>query len=173
MTLTVRPATKADARALGRMGAALARLHGVFDPERFMVPDELESGYEWWLSRELDNPKATVHVAERDGEVVGYCYGRLQSRDWNKLLERHGELVDLWVDAEARCGGAGEALVTAVVRWFEERGAPRVVLMSATKNEPAQRLFARLGFRYTMVEMTRESAPTTSAPKRPSRARRP
>lgn len=29
-------------------------------------------------------------------------------------------------------------------------------LMSASPNEPAQRLFERLGFRRTMVEMTRE-----------------
>jgi len=29
--------------------------------------------------------------------------------------------------------------------------------MSASRNEGAQRLFARLGFRHTMVEMTREA----------------
>jgi len=35
-------------------------------------------------------------------------------------------------------------------------GAPRVVLWTAEKNDPAQRLFTRLGFRRTMIEMTRE-----------------
>ncbi len=35
-------------------------------------------------------------------------------------------------------------------------GAPRIVLMAAAKNQNAQRLFARLGWRPTMVEMTRE-----------------
>jgi ribosomal protein S18 acetylase RimI-like enzyme len=38
----------------------------------------------------------------------------------------------------------------------QDRGAPRVVLGTAEQNEPAQRLFERLGFRRTMVEMTRE-----------------
>ena len=36
------------------------------------------------------------------------------------------------------------------------RGAPRVVLSTAFRNEAAQRLFERMGFRRTMVEMTRE-----------------
>jgi ribosomal protein S18 acetylase RimI-like enzyme len=30
------------------------------------------------------------------------------------------------------------------------------VLWTAEKNDPAQRLFTRLGFRRTMIEMTRE-----------------
>jgi RimJ/RimL family protein N-acetyltransferase len=46
--------------------------------------------------------------------------------------------------------------VEAVCTRLREMGAPRVVLMSAAPNVAAQRLFARLGFRPTMVEMTRE-----------------
>jgi ribosomal protein S18 acetylase RimI-like enzyme len=37
-----------------------------------------------------------------------------------------------------------------------ERGTPRLVLHTATQNQTAQRLFARFGFRTTMLEMTRE-----------------
>jgi ribosomal protein S18 acetylase RimI-like enzyme len=44
-----------------------------------------------------------------------------------------------------------------VVRRLTEKGAPRIVLMTAVQNEPAQRLFTRLGFRTTMLEMTREA----------------
>jgi RimJ/RimL family protein N-acetyltransferase len=33
---------------------------------------------------------------------------------------------------------------------------PRVILGTAEKNERAQRLFTKLGFRRTMIEMTRE-----------------
>jgi len=72
MPVTLRPARAEDAPALGRMGAALVRLHHSYDPERFMTPaEDLESGYRWWLSRELKRKGALVLVAERDGEVVG------------------------------------------------------------------------------------------------------
>jgi ribosomal protein S18 acetylase RimI-like enzyme len=33
---------------------------------------------------------------------------------------------------------------------------PRIVLSSAERNEGAQRFFTRMGFRRTMIEMTRE-----------------
>ena len=44
----------------------------------------------------------------------------------------------------------------AAIDWLRRRGAPRVVLWTAEQNDAAQRLFDRLGFRRTMIEMTRE-----------------
>lgn len=157
MSVVVRPAVAKDAEALGRMGAGLARQHHAFDPLRFMLPEDVEAGYQWWLDRERRNKKAVVIVAERDGEVVGYCYGRLEGKDWNKLLDGYGELIDIWVEERARGQGIGALLVREACRLLTELGAPRVVLMSASKNEAAQRLFRQLGFRPTMVEMTREA----------------
>ena len=57
---------------------------------------------------------------------------------------------------EMTSGGVGEALLTAAAAWLAERGAPRVLLVTAEQNEAARRLFARVGYRVTMVEMTRE-----------------
>ncbi|RKG58763.1 GNAT family N-acetyltransferase [Corallococcus sp. AB011P] len=160
MPVTIRPAKDPDAPALGRMGAALARQHHGFDPQRFMVPDDVESGYRWWLGKEARRPQeAVVLVAELDGEVVGYCYGRLEGVDWNMLLDKCGALHDIWVEEKARGTGTGQLLAEAMVRRLTEMGAPRVVLHTAAKNEAAQRLFARLGWRPTMVEMTRETPP--------------
>ncbi len=39
---------------------------------------------------------------------------------------------------------------------FEQAGATQAVLSAAARNESAQRLFARHGFRQTMIEMTRD-----------------
>ncbi len=152
----IRTATPKDGPALGAYGAALARQHHGFDPERFMLPEQLEEGYRAWLLREAQQEDAVVLVAEQDGAVVGYAYGRLEERDWNALLDAHGGFHDLWVDARARRQGVGEALANALMEKLTALGAPRVVLMTAAKNEAARALFARLGWRPTMVEMTRE-----------------
>jgi ribosomal protein S18 acetylase RimI-like enzyme len=50
-------------------------------------------------------------------------------------------------------------LVEAAVAGLAAMGAPRVVLMAAWRNDGARRLFERLGFRPTMLEMTRETEP--------------
>jgi ribosomal protein S18 acetylase RimI-like enzyme len=164
MPTTVRPARPADAQALGRMGAALVRQHHGFDTQRFMLPEDVEAGYRWWLSKELKSKEALVLVAERDGEVIGYVYARVEARDWATLRDSHGGLHDIWVEESARGTGAGTLLAEELLRRFTELGVPRVILMTAAKNEAAQRFFARLGWRPTMIEMTRELPEKDSTP---------
>jgi len=65
-------------------------------------------------------------------------------------------LNDLIVDPAYRGQGAGRLLLDAIISRLRSRGVPRVVLLTAAKNESAQRLFERSGFRPTMIEMPRE-----------------
>ena len=97
-----------------------------------------------------------VFVAERSGTVIGYVYAAMEPQSWKELREAAGFIHDLVVVPEAQRHGVASALVEAACEWFRSIGAPRVVLGTAEKNEGAQRLFARLGFRRTMIEMTRE-----------------
>lgn len=149
------------------------------DPDRFFLPDEpIEDGYAWWLGKELANPRAVVLVATGStgsrqspaAGVTGYAYGRMEPRDWNTLRDRCGVGVDLWVEPRARGAGVGAKLVQALADALAERGAARVVIDVAARNPEAARLFERIGFRPTMLEMTRET-PARAAPSR-RRARR-
>ena len=47
-------------------------------------------------------------------------------------------------------------LLEETCKRLAEMGAPRVVLSTAAKNEGAQKFFEAMGFRRTMIEMTRE-----------------
>ena len=155
--LTLRPAERGDLGEVARLAGKLVRMHHAFDPQRFFLPDRVEEGYGWWFGRELDNEDVALWVAVRAGAIVGYAYGRLEERDWNQLLDACGALHDIWVEEAERRHGVAAALVEAVIAALVAKGAPRVVLHTAAKNEAAQALFARLGFRPTMVEMTREA----------------
>jgi GNAT superfamily N-acetyltransferase len=154
--ITIRRATSADEVALGRYGAALMRQHHDFDPQRFIIVDEPEKGYGRFLVSQLEDRDSVVLVAERDGEVLGYTFASLEPASWKELRAACGFLHDVYVDERARRSGMGQRLVRAAIEWLESKQAPRVVLGSAAKNEGAQRFFASLGFRPTMVEMTRE-----------------
>jgi len=153
----IRPARTADLTAAGRLGALLVRQHHAFDPQRFIpAADQAAEGYRWFLGSQLEKPDAVVLVAEREGEVVGYAYATLEPHDWMELRAAAGFLHDVVVEESARRQGVATGLVEAVCDWLRERGAPRVLLWSAAQNAAAQGLFDRLGFRRTMVEMTRE-----------------
>lgn len=156
-TIYIRPATRADLPALGRLGALLLRVHHAFDPLRFMAPrDHAEQGYAWFLGSQLDDAEMVVLVAERDGAVVGYVYAGLEPQSWKELRDACGFVHDVAVDETARRDGVATALLEAAEDWLRRHGAPRVVLWTADRNAAAQRLFERAGFRRTMIEMTKE-----------------
>jgi ribosomal protein S18 acetylase RimI-like enzyme len=154
---TIRAATSADLPAVGRLGALLVRTHHDFDPRRFIAATpQTEHGYASFLGTQLEEPSVIVLVAERDGSVIGYTYAGVEGRDYMSLRGPAGVLYDIVVDPAHRGHGVGRALLDATITELKARGAPRVVLSTAERNESAQRLFARAGFRRTMIEMTRE-----------------
>jgi ribosomal protein S18 acetylase RimI-like enzyme len=155
--VTIRAATDADVATIGRLGALLVRTHHAFDAKRFMSPGrDAERGYASFIRTQLGEKDVTVLVAERAGDVIGYVYAGLEPRDWMALRDSAGVVHDVVVDPSHRRGGVGRTLLAAAMEWLRAHGAPRVVLWTAERNEPAQRLFAKSGFRRTMIEMTRE-----------------
>ena len=155
--IRIRPARQDDVPALGRLAAALVRFHVELDAARFMNIENAEVGYGRWLGKEAEDPEALVLVAEGPtGEVVGYAYARLEPKNYNALRDACAVLHDILVAPEARGTGAGEALLRETMRETRERGAPRHILFTAKDNTTAQALFAKVGFRTTMLEMTVE-----------------
>lgn len=167
-TFTVRPMTSADLPAAAALAGKLVRMHHDLDPKRFLHLTDPASGYARYFAGELKNDAVVLLVAERpaDQAIVGYAYGRLEPRSYNELLDACGKLHDVWVEESARGHGLGEALVTEMVQRLGDKGAPRVLLLTAVQNEAAQHLFAKLGFRKTMLEMTREKDAETPPPAR-------
>jgi GNAT superfamily N-acetyltransferase len=155
--LHVRRATRADLPALGRLGAHLMRLHYEFDRRRFVAPTgNPEAGYAHFLGTQLDVDDAVVFVADRGGRAIGYVYAGIEPFSWKELREAAGFVHDIVVDEAERRGGVAAALMDAAIAWVREQGVASVMLWTAAPNERAQRLFERLGFRRTMIEMTRD-----------------
>ena len=153
---TIRPARPDDEPVLGSLGALLVAVHRDFDKARFIAPGpDTARRYGRFLISQLGEKDATVLVADVDGVVCGYVYAAVEGPDWMALRGPAGVIYDIVVDPERRRRGVGRQLLDAVLPALEARGAPQVVLFTATQNEAAQRLFAAEGFRATMIEMTR------------------
>jgi GNAT superfamily N-acetyltransferase len=154
---TIRRADARDLQALGRLGALLMRTHYDFDRQRFLAPDDNpEFGYSRFLGHQLRDADVVIFVAEQAGEVIGYVYAGLEPISWKELRDACGFVHDVLVGEPGRRSGIATALIAAAIAWLRERGAPRVMLWTAEQNHGAQQLFAGLGFRRTMVEMTLE-----------------
>ena len=155
--VVIRRATRDDLKDIGRLGALLVAAHHEFDSRRFLpATSRTKDAYAGFLGSQLDEPDAAVFVAEENADVIGYAYAAVESYDYMSLRGPAGVLHDIIVDPERRRGGVGRRLLEAVLEYVRSRGLSQIVLSTAEKNEAAQRFFAGVGFRRTMVEMTRE-----------------
>jgi ribosomal protein S18 acetylase RimI-like enzyme len=153
----VRRAASPDLPRIGYLGALLIKEHYDFDTQRFLAAKpETSAGYAAFLSSQLEDPDKAVLVADMDGDVIGYAYAAVEGYDYMSLRGPAGILHDVIVDPGHRGRGVGRLLLDATLEFFRSRDVPRVVLSTAERNEAAQRLFARMGFRRTMIEMTLE-----------------
>ena len=153
----VRRATSADLPKIGRLGALLIAEHHEFDSRRFLpTRQRTPADYGKFMSSQLEDPDIAVLVADDNGDVIGYAYAAVEGYDYMALRGPAGVLHDVIVDPVHRGRGVGRLLLDAALGFFRSRGVPRVVLSTAEQNEAAQRLFASMGFRRTMIEMTRE-----------------
>ena len=154
----VRRATRADLQGIGRLGALLVEEHHGFDPRRFLAASPgTARGYASFIGAQLGDPDKAVLVADGGVGVVGYAYAAAEGYDYMSLRGPAGVLHDIIVGPGHRGRGVGRLLLDAALAFLRSRGVPRVVLSTAERNGAAQRLFARAGFRPTMIEMTRES----------------
>jgi ribosomal protein S18 acetylase RimI-like enzyme len=153
----IRRATRDDLRHIGRLGALLVAALHEFDSRRFLAAtSRTKDAYASYLGTQLDAPDAAVFVAEENADVIGYAYVAVESYDYMALRGPAGVLHDIVVDPECRSRGVGRRLLDAVLEYARSRGLSQLVLSTAERNEAAQRFFESVGFRRTMIEMTRE-----------------
>ena len=138
MTVTVRPATVADAGLLHRFSKDLAR----FEDEPDAVKATPES-----LARDGfgPDPKFGALIAERDGTPVGFA---LYTFNYSVWTGARGIFVeDIWVEPGARRGGVARALMRALAQACAANGWRRIDLNVLDWN-PARGFYERLGFRW-------------------------
>lgn len=124
-----------------------------------MLREPLEDGYARFLWRSLEDPAVVVLAAiDEEKGPIGYTYARVEGRDWNRLLDEHGKLHDIYVDPAFRRGGVARRLAEATFEKLTEIGAKRILLDTAAPNDAARALFASMGFEPTMIEMMRRAS---------------
>ena len=156
-SVVVRRATNDDLPSLGRLGALLVQQHHDFDPRRFLgASRRTRHQYADFLATQLDDPDVLILVAEQDEAVIGYTFAAMEGYDYKSLRGPAALLHDVLVDPDYRGRGVGRHLLDETLSMLRSRGARQIVLSTADRNESAQRLFTRMGFRRTMIEMTRE-----------------
>jgi GNAT superfamily N-acetyltransferase len=117
----------------------------LFDEYRsfYGQPSDLERATAFLTAR-MEASESIVYVAEEASAVIGFCqlFPSFSSVSVEPILI----LNDLFVRADSRKRGVGEALVQAAEALAHEQEVRRLVLETDQSNRPARALYQRLGW---------------------------
>jgi len=142
--IVIRPATAADASAIARVRIDTWRTaYRGLVPDAYLDAMDVEQSVALWQRvLDADAPNASVFVADRAGEVIGFAAA-------NRLAEpRHGldaELSAVYVRREFQRAGIARQLVLAAARAQRASGATGLIVWSISGNKPARAFYEALG----------------------------
>ncbi|MGB0385278.1 MAG: GNAT family N-acetyltransferase [Ardenticatenaceae bacterium] len=112
----------------------------------YQQPADLELAQDYISSR-IAHEESIIYVAYEGEEAVGFVqlYPSFCSVQASKILV----LYDLYVAAEHRKKGIGEALMNRATALAKESGAARLDLLTGKDNIPGQTLYEKLGYEKT------------------------
>jgi ribosomal protein S18 acetylase RimI-like enzyme len=141
---TVRPATGADADAIGRVQVETwrAAYRGLMPDEAVARFDVEERQRQWreWLAPE-PRPGSANLVAELDGEVVGFV-----SVGASHSEEHAGELYAIYLHPSCWDRGIGRALIERAEESMRSSGFTQAILWVMEGNERGERFYRAAGW---------------------------
>lgn len=146
-----------DADQLAALYAETAAWHAERWPREWTAP-----GPEPRLADELTRPLPEdfcLLVAELDGWLIGFVSGSVRPKPTSGLLRYDGPVLtvaDLMVSAEYRRRGLGAELLRRLEEWGTRHGATAVTLNVDDRNQAAQTLYERAGFRRVIVQLRKD-----------------
>ena len=152
-----RPATPNDLGALAELSErALAELAPQRGGAVFVAREGRAQPVASTLAADVDDPSVRVLVGTIDDHPVGYAVGRTESlRDGATL----GVITDLYVEADARAVGVGEAMMAELLEFFRSAGCAGVDATALPGNRATKNFFEESGFTARLLVMHHRLAP--------------
>lgn len=150
--MEIRKAKLEDLKEICSMGYQLSLDMSALEPEYFAVAQQREAPMREAILEETKD----IFLADLDGKIVGFaCVWECETKaEENYLVPgKFAYLSDLVLLPESRGRGIGGALLDACKNWAGQRGISRMKLDSLCKNEVANHLYEREGFRPVVQTM--------------------
>jgi L-amino acid N-acyltransferase YncA len=134
-TMIIRPAEPKDINAIWDL------ILGLAEYEKALA--EVKSNKEQIAKEIFEGDVAKCHVAEVDGEVIGFAQWFLNYSTWTGVAGIY--LEDLYVKPEFRGNGAGLALMKELARICVQNGFQRFQWWVLDWNEPSINFYKKIG----------------------------
>jgi ribosomal protein S18 acetylase RimI-like enzyme len=146
--VTIRKATEADLPTLRRFE------QGVINAERPFMPRLKKGEVTYYdLPFMLTAPHIYLVVAEKNGELIGSAYARIDEARHYLDHPKHAYLGFMYVEPEHRGQGINNKVVDALMLWASMQGITEAVLEVFYDNQPAIKAYEKAGFSKYLITM--------------------
>jgi len=152
----IRKAEKGDGFVVLKLWTQLIEYHQsieVFRPKRWQIAPE--EAIRPLLAAAWEHPETrAAFVAETEGRAIGFVYAELK-----EIGHCSANINALFVHADERSRGAGQALLDVALDWCREHGANEVSLDCIWPNDLARSFYEHRSFRPLLVTYVLQLAP--------------
>jgi GNAT superfamily N-acetyltransferase len=141
----VRPAQRTDLPAVSALWVSLLENHAALDPV-FALRAGAASALEAEVVRAFEDADTALFVADADGCVAGFCAAHFERSPALARESCRAEITELVVESASRRRGIGRSLAGAALDWARRRGAVRVEVRIAARNDAGQAFWRGIGF---------------------------
>jgi diamine N-acetyltransferase len=146
MAVQIRQATIADYAQIAFVASESQDIHQQAHPDIFQphTPGFSED----YLTAQLENPQATILVAEQDAQfIIGYAFLQIHQLAYLDIFlpQLIAQLTDIAVTASHRSQGIGQKLFDASRQWGRSQQADRLELTVWEFNGKARAFYERNG----------------------------
>lgn len=143
--------------ALEAFVVALNRFEHVFEPNR-RLDEAVGPDYLAVLIKHVKENEGRIFVAEQKGVLVGWLVSIIETRDvFVREDERKlGYVAELFVEAAARRGGVGRALIEKAEADFRARGLRKMGITVLPGNAGARAAYAAWGFEPSAISLCKD-----------------
>ena len=150
MRIRIRHAVADDYEAACRLWSEVDALHAAQLPHLFRTT-ELPARSRRAFDRDIEDTQSALFLAEMDGAVVAlahvHIYEQPEQAEMPALIpRRYAEIEELAVASAHQRRGIASRLMRAAHRWIRDRGINEIELIVYEFNEPAMRLYRKLGY---------------------------
>jgi GNAT superfamily N-acetyltransferase len=148
--ITIREASERDLPTLYRFE------QGVIDAERPYIPRLKKGAVHYYnLVHMLAAPHIHLLVAEKNGEVIGSGYARIEEAEHYLDHPKRAYLGFMYVEPEHRGQGINNKVVDALLQWALSQGITESMLDVYYHNHQAIKAYEKSGFSKYLITMRR------------------
>lgn len=143
--MEIRKPNDQDIEQVTKYGLILLKQHSDLDPY-FTPLKTVDVLYRKYLEGFLDSADKLLLVAEKNGKLMGYAAGEIQTRPPLFEITKNGYINDVFVDEEFRKRGIANMFLKELKTWFKSKDIQYIELSVHAKNEIGKKTWAKFGF---------------------------